>query len=418
MKNEEKTKEQLVRELADMQKRIAGLEASLKKNRQAETAQLFLQSVIDGVSEPIMVIGTDHRVQMMNRAASEVYGSLDPAGQPQTCFRIMHHRDTPCDSTQISCPLEAVVNTKQSVIVTHSHVGRSGHETFYEILASPVFNETGEVTRVIEACRDITSKLQLEQARKKVDEQFHREQKEQSIMALAGGMAHDFNNSLMGMLGNAELLKMKLSSDAREQDLVRNIISSGQHMADMIRQLLAYAKSGRYQPETLFFGNLIRKALGLARQGKAAGCEVVLDLAQDLAPVFADAGQITQVFSNLFTNAFEAMEAKGGKLTVHASTVQRDAWECSSLLHEHPAGRYVYVRISDTGPGIPSELHKRIFEPFFTTKFMGRGLGLAAVMGIILNHDGCISVESEAGKGSVFQIYLPAAEGREEGSTT
>jgi CheY-like chemotaxis protein len=181
-------------------------------------------------------------------------------------------------------------------------------------------------------------------------------------------------------------------------------------MADLTRQLLAYAKGGRYMPEVLFLSASIQEALCLARKGKAADREVVLDIAQGLVPVFADAGQITQVFVNLFTNAFEAMEGEGGTLTVHAANVWREAWECSSLRHGHPAGKYVHVRISDTGPGIPPELHKKIFEPFFTTKFTGRGLGLAAAMGIIQNHQGCISVESEPGKGAAFHIYLPVVE--------
>jgi signal transduction histidine kinase/CheY-like chemotaxis protein len=339
-----------------------------------------------------------------------VYSFEDSTGWRHSCFEIFHHRDKPCDSAEAPCPLRALLNTKQPVIVNHRHLGKDGRETYYEILASPVFNETGEMTQVVETCRDITNKLQLEQARKKLDEQFHREQKEQSIMTLADGIAHDFNNGLMGMLGNAELLKMKLSSDAREQELVRNILASGRHMAHLTRQLLAYAKGGRYLPEILFLGKPLEEALGLARKGKAADSEAVLDLAQDLAPVFADAGQITQVLINLFTNAFEAMEGGKGKLTVYALNVWRDAWECTSLRHEHPAGKYVHIRIADTGSGIPPGLHKRIFEPFYTTKFMGRGLGLAAAMGIVQNHNGCISVESEPGRGSVFHVYLPAAE--------
>ncbi len=406
--------QQVRKRTADLARANTGLiqEVAERKlaEKEKEAALMFLQSVIDGVSEPIMVIGIDHQVQMMNKAAREVYSFKDPTGRPQPCFEIFHHRDKPCDTAEAPCPLRACLNTKQPVIVTHRHLGKDGRETYYEILASPAFNGTGEVTQVIETCRDITNKLQLEQARKKLDEQFHREQKEQSIMALAGGIAHDFNNGLMGMLGNAELLKMKLSSGAREQELVRNILVSGQHMAHLTRQLLAYAKGGRHLPENLFLGKLLEEALGLARKGKAADSEVVLDFAQDLAPVFADAGQITQVLINLFTNAFEAMEGGKGKLTVHALNVWRDAWECSSLRHEHPAGKYVHIRVADTGHGMPPGTQKRIFEPFFTTKFMGRGLGLAAAMGIIQNHNGCISVESEEGKGSVFHVYLPAAE--------
>jgi two-component system sensor histidine kinase TtrS len=380
----------------------SGLERQIRERK-------FLQSVIDGVNEPIMVIGIDHHVQMMNRAATDQLLPDSPLPRPQTCYELSHHRDRPCDSADEPCPLREVVNTKQSIVVTHRHSGRDGREATYEILASPIFSETGEVTQVIETCRDITGQLMLEQARRRLDEQFYREQKEQTLITLASGIAHDFNNGLMGMLGNAELLKRKLSSDAPEQEMVDNIMVSGRHMAGLTRQLLAYVQSGRHEPEIFFLGGLIREALSQTRKGNAR-VEVVADIAEDLGPVFADAGQICQGLVNVLTNAFEALDKKGGRLVVHASKVQRDAWECPSLRHEHPQGTYVFIRISDNGPGIPAALHKKIFEPFFTTKFMGRGLGLASAAGIFQLHKGCISLESEPGKGASFQIYLPVAE--------
>jgi CheY-like chemotaxis protein len=174
--------------------------------------------------------------------------------------------------------------------------------------------------------------------------------------------------------------------------------------------MLAYAKGGMYQRVAVSVDRAITDAVGLVHKGKALGIEVSLDLSNDLLPVIADPGQMNQVFVNLFINAFEAMERDGGRLTVHASNAQkRGSWMCPLLHQEHPAGDYVYVRITDTGVGMTKETTKRIFEPFFSTKFVGRGLGLAAAAGIIQNHGGCISVESCLGEGTVFEIYLPAA---------
>jgi PAS domain S-box-containing protein len=369
--------------------------------REREEALHLLQSIIDGVDEDIMVIAPDRRVVMMNSKAREIVVTNT------FCYHILHHRDRPCDEEH-PCPLEEVLRTGQSVTVNHVHKKKDGSDYHVEILASPILGRNGEVIYVVEACRDVTIKRQLEQAKKRLDEQFYLEQKDQSILTLAGGIAHDFNNSLMGMMGNAELVKLRLSPDAAEQEMVRNIIVSGRHMADLTRQLLEYARVGSSKPEILAIGHSIEYALSLVRKGAFSGREATLGIAGDLWPVFADDGQIIQVLSNLFTNAFEAMEGRDGAIAVHASNVQRDPWKCSTLHHEHPAGSYVHISISDTGPGIPAALQLKIFEPFFSTKFLGRGLGLAAAVGIIQHHHGCISAESEEGKGAVFHIYLPA----------
>ncbi len=258
-----------------------------------------------------------------------------------------------------------------------------------------------------------TDRLMLERAKRECDEQLFREQKEQSIATLAGGMAHDFNNILMSVMGSAHLLRMKLPSSAKERELAQSIISSSERMADLTRQLLAYAKKGMYESAAVSLNAVVREALTLTHRGKASENEVTLNLSEDLWLVRADPGQMKQVLINLFTNAFEAMEQGAGRLAVRTVNVYRDVWKCHALERMHPAGEYVFVAVSDTGHGIPVDIRQRIFEPFFTTKFLGRGLGLAAAAGIIQNHGGCISFESTEGKGTSFYFYLPCAAAEE-----
>ncbi len=260
---------------------------------------------------------------------------------------------------------------------------------------------------VIGTLLDITEKLLFEKVQRKAEERLYQQQKEQSIVTLAGGIAHDFNNILMGVLGYAELLKMSFPLRGKEQETTDAIIDSAKRMAHLTRQLLAYAKKGDFEQKAVSLNDTVREALHLTHKGRMKTIEVILPLSENLWPVYVDPEQMLQVIIALLTNGFEAMEKSGGSLTVRTSNVtNKDDWECP-LGRSHPRGDYVLLSVSDTGPGIPEEMQRRLFEPFSTTKFMGRGLGLAAALGIVQNHNGCISVKRGEGRGAEFQVFLP-----------
>ncbi|MDH4233078.1 MAG: PAS domain-containing protein [Nitrospirota bacterium] len=383
-----------------------------KREEERETSHAFLQSIIDGVADGIVVFGRDYRVQLMNKAAREFSARHLAAEEALHCYKIFHDSDQPCAGKDHPCPLETILRTKQPFAVNHTHFDRNGEEKIFEILASPILDEKGEVVQIIEISRDITEKLMFEQEKKKIEKRLYQEQKDQSIITLAGGIAHDFNNIIMSVIGNAELIKAELLPGTKGQNLSENIIRAGEKMADLTNLLLAYAKTGFYRQETISVNQVIMDALELTHKGKALHVETRLDLADEIWPVYADKGQITQVFMNIFMNAFEAMEKKGGRLKVETRNIRfDDVWECSQFAEAHPAGDYVYARIEDTGVGMSEEIQKKVFEPFFSTKFLGRGLGLAAAAGIIQKHEGCISLESETGKGTAVHVYLPRTKG-------
>lgn len=390
-----------------IEKHIAELKTA---HNEIESGQKFLQSVIDGISDSIVVIGTDYQIKLMNSTAKRF--SLDDSAfeGPLYCYQANHKSNKPCNLNGEECPVSSVLKTKMQVTLIHTHTDKDGAQYKYEILASPVLDENNEIVSIIEISRDITNRLLLEETRRKLDERLLTEQKEQSIVTLAGGIAHDFNNILMGVLGNAELLQMELPPDSRYKDFTKNIIASSERMAALTKQLLAYAKTGIYRPEAISINSHIKEVLNLIHKGKAMDIDVILDLSDGLCPVFADPWLINQLLIGLFNNAFEAMEKTGGKLFVQTSNVpDKAAWKCQTFKTEYPAGDYICIRISDTGPGISKDMFKKIFEPFYTTKFMGRGLGLAAAAGITQRHNGCISVDSEPGKGAVFDIFLPCS---------
>lgn len=376
----------------------------LLTDKDVEAQLSFLQSVIDSVHDPIMVISPDYRVKLMNQTA------IKTSGHETFCYRISHHTDSPCSGEEDPCPLRDILITKAPATVVHTHTSEQGNKTIVEISASPIFDSLGNVSYIIEICRDITDKIRQEEVRKKMDERIFHQQKEESLATLAGGIAHDFNNILMGVLGFAELLKLNLAFKPEELRYADSIIEGVERMADLTRKMLAYAKGGKYHLRNVSLDSAIRNALELSHKGTALATKTVIDLPVDLWTIMADENQITQAFFNLFENTFEATAESGGTLSITCKNIPaKPSWICR-LHHEHPSGDYVQITISDTGPGISQSIADKIFEPFVTTKFMGRGLGLSAVLGIVRNHGGCITFSSETGKGTTFQILLPRSE--------
>ncbi len=266
---------------------------------------------------------------------------------------------------------------------------------------------------VIGTLLDVSEKLNRDKQQRDLEERLHQQQRQQSIATLAGGVAHDFNNMLMGILGSAEMLKTKLPPDGKECEFTTTIIDTARRMAVLTHQLLNYSRQGTYEHATIRPNEIIRSAIDLIRKELPAGIELHTTLADGLWTVVADKGQLVQVIINIITNAVEALEKTGGRIEIRTeNSPGKASWDCP--LSQHPSGDYVHMSISDTGPGIPREMQKKIFEPFYTTKFMGRGLGLASSLGIIQSHGGCLSVVSEQGKGTAFHIYLPRQGGTDD----
>lgn len=375
-------------------------EERLKESRK------FLQSILDSIPDQLMVIRPDYSVELVNAALKKMM-------KPDTfCYSISHGRYLPCDGSEHPCPLTEVMKSKKDVKTIHSHIKPDGSEMIVEIMASPIFNEKGEIIYVIEASRDITERVRLEEEHRQLMERLYLEEKEKSIITLTGGIAHDFNNMLMAVLGSAELLRMK----TKREDLtyIDNIINSSEKMADLVKQMLAYTGQAVLHQSNINLNDSIKNALNMTHKGKYTNIRVDLELEEGLWPVLADRSKMEQMMVNLILNAFEAIEETGGSLSIKTLNINISRpVKCNLFNHNLLEGEYVQITVKDTGPGIPKSLHKRVFEPFFTTRFMGRGLGLPAVAGIVKSHNGCISLESEEGKGTTFTIYLPKSSERQ-----
>lgn len=265
----------------------------------------------------------------------------------------------------------------------------------------PVKDASGHVTRIVGVAEDITE-------RKEIERQFLHAQRLEAIGTLASGVAHDMNNILAPMLVAPALLRDRLR-DPADRELLGMVEQSAQRGAGIVRQLLTFSRGSESERGPVQIGHLVKEMLNIMRETFPREITIQCGSVGDLPAINCDPTQIHQVLMNLCVNARDAMP-HGGNLRVGAE--QTELRDHERALHPMArAGRYVKVTVEDTGYGIPPEIVERIFDPFFTTKEMGKGtgLGLSTVLGIVTAHEGFVLVDTTAGRGSVFKVYLPAA---------
>jgi PAS domain S-box-containing protein len=258
---------------------------------------------------------------------------------------------------------------------------------------------------------DMTQTRQKQALRLEMERRFLHSQKLESLGVLAGGIAHDFNNLLMIIQGNLELAMAAIRDSTSPPYIhMAQAKEAVQRAANLTRQILAYSGKGHFMVQPIELNAFIRENSPMLQAVIAKGRTLTLDLCQKELWTMADPGQLQQVFINLTTNASEAMEEAQGTLTIRTGSrfCDADFLSQSQVMEKPRPGRFVYLVVEDTGCGIAPENRDRLFEPFFTTKAMGRGLGLAAVLGIVHGHGGALFVESPPGHGSLFQVLLPA----------
>jgi len=341
---------------------------SERKKAEEDWANTF-----DAVTDMIMVLDSDHG---------------------KKCYEVMHGRNHPIQQ----CPMVLTMKTLKSH-TTEMTVPEMGG-TFI-CSTSPILDREGKLTGYTHTLKNITQSKRLEA-------QLQQAQKMESIGTLAGGIAHDFNNLLMGILGHTSLMLLDIDSSHPHYKKLKVIEQQVQSGVKLTRQLLGYARQGRYEVTPIDLNQLVQETsetFGRTRKE----ITIQLKLSESLYAIEADHGQIEQVLLNLYVNATDAMPGGGDLIIKTINTTHEDF---KSKMYDPKPGKYVLLTVTDTGVGMDKKTQKRIFEPFFTTKEMGRGtgLGLASVYGIIKGHNGHISVESKKGRGSTFSIYLPATD--------
>ncbi len=297
-----------------------------------------------------------------------------------------------------------------SVDAFYAELYRRDGEMFPVQMSAQLCDIDGETYRIVQFF-DLTERQALEEERRAVESRMQESQRLESLGLLAGGVAHDFNNLLSGIMGNADLALFESGLPPGTRQRLEDIVTAGKHASELTRQLLAYSGKGRFVIEPVDLNHVIAEMNQILQVTISGNCVVRTNLGENLPPVEADRSQIQQILMNLIINGAEACEGtSSGMVTVTTNTqeVSEAYLEQSDFAGSIAPGLAVYVEVSDNGVGMTEETKQQLFEPFYTTKFTGRGLGMAAVLGIVRGHGGAIRVYSELGVGTTVKILLPA----------
>lgn len=281
-----------------------------------------------------------------------------------------------------------------------------------------VYDDHGTVLCQVANVQDNSERKQLEDNRLEIERQIQSAHRFESLGVLAGGIAHDFNNILMTILGNADLALLDLPPQAPARTSIEAIETAARQAAALARQMLAYSGKGQFVVQNIAINSLVEEVAHLLEVSVSKGIILKYSFGDNLLLISADASQISQILMNLIINASEAIGAKSGVIRITTGALECDRAYLESVALEVRVGidedlaegLYTWVEVSDTGCGMDAATLKRIFEPFFSTKRTGRGLGLAAMLGIIRAHKGAVKLDSEVGKGSSFKVLLPASQ--------
>jgi PAS domain S-box-containing protein len=262
-------------------------------------------------------------------------------------------------------------------------------------------------SRIIQCnIRDITERKQAEEAKSKLESRFQQARKMEAITTLAGGIAHQFNNALVMITGTLDLLEMDVSDNENVAWYLGSMKKSALRMTQLTRQLLAYARGGKYQVETISLSDFVRDTLPLLTPDLKPTVTIEADLHDDVLKTRVDLIQMQMMLLAIMSNASEAIEKEGCVRIAcrNEAITEKNAKDFPGLV----PGSYACLTIEDNGKGMDEETRRRVFEPFFTTKFQGRGLGMAAAYGIVNNHGGRMTVESQLDRGTIVRFWLPA----------
>ena len=274
----------------------------------------------------------------------------------------------------------------------------------------PLYDEGGHVRGSVAAYLDVTERRLAEEERRQFEERMMQTQKLESLGVLAGGIAHDFNNLLTSIMGNADLARRGLPSHSPTHRFLDELVEASAQLAGLTRQMLAYAGKGQFLLKSVRLTEVIEDMQGLLTMSVSKNCALRYELGDRMA-IHADVVQIRQVAMNLVINASEAISGEPGVVLVKTGEIRssREDPAQSYLGEKLPEGDYSYLEVRDTGSGMAPDVLAKVFDPFFTTKFTGRGLGLAAVMGVTRSHNGAIQLASSVGQGTMFRVLFPVS---------
>jgi PAS domain S-box-containing protein len=350
-----------------------------KLEKRIRQSKRNLEAIFDGIRDQLSIQAPDYRILRVNRAVIEHYQTAFEKLIDRKCYEAYFLRSEPCEG----CPVSLTIETKQPASST---MKRSEDNTTLQVFSYPIFDEKGDLLSAIEYTKDITDQQRLQ-------DQLIQSEKLAGIGVLASGVAHEINNPLSGIIGMAEIA-LEEEDLAKKEDYLKDILNCGQRISGIVSGLRSYSRAAKKEELGLVdLNGVLEESLKMVQLAvKVSSVEVNKEL-QSVEKIQANSGEIQQVFTNLITNAFQAIDGKGGKLSLSTRLIEN----------------WVEVKVSDSGRGIPHKYLNQIFDPFFTTKNPGEGtgLGLNIVYRIVTKYEGTIDVESKEQMGTTFTIKFP-----------
>ncbi len=395
LRDQKKLLEYMVQErTGELQQTNLELKNEVNKHRETEESlnesEVKYRSMMEAMNDPVYICSSDYRIKYMNPAMIKRTGR-NAVGE--NCFKAVH------DLTE-QCPwCLDFFKTSSHEHTEHDNIVSPKDKRSFHVTQAPLFYKNGSFLKMT-ILRDTTDW-------KRMEEKLRQAQKMESIGTLAGGIAHDFNNILFPIIGYTEMTIDIVSKDSVAQKNLYEILKASMRAKELIQQILTFSRQHDQELKPLMTQLVVKEALKLLRSSLPATITIRQDIKKNCGYILADPTRIHQIVMNLCTNAFHAMEESGGTLKISLSETELSLDDLTD-----PGimpGRYICLKVSDTGHGIDEEVLSRMFDPYFTTKERGKGtgLGLSVVHGIVKSMDGDIHVESEPGKGTVFHIYLP-----------
>lgn len=384
-----------------VEERTAELQQSNLELERSNEANRLLASVVESSDDAIVANSTDGIIESWNAGAERLYG-YKAEEMVSRDIRELLPPDRPEEETEILARLR---RGEQSEHFETVRLRKGGTPVEVSLTISPIRNEFGQIVGASHISRDITQQ-------KRTEEAMRQAQKLESLGVLAGGIAHDFNNLLVGIIGNASLAQENMRVDSPAWRQIQGVIAAGERAAALTRQMLAYSGKGRFVIDRIDLSAYVREMAPLIEAAIPRTVELRLDLGETLPAVEADATQIQQLIMNVVINGAEAIASgNAGSVTVVTRSEQIiedvPGTQAMPQTTDLKPGLYVVLEVRDTGAGMDEATKSKIFDPFFTTKFTGRGLGLAAVLGIVRGHGGMIEVSTSPGKGTTFRVLFP-----------
>jgi len=387
-----------------LEAKVVELENALEERRLAESAlrrsEVLNRSILETVDEGFVVVDGEYKIISANRAFCNMSGKAKDSVEGLHCHEVSHNSSRPCFESGDECPVKLVFESGVAQTVLHTHIDSSGVKHYVELNAYPIQNSSEMGFAAIETIRDVTEKRKLE-------EQLRHAQKMEAVGQLAGGVAHDFNNMLSVIMGNAEMALEEAKAYPQLFSRIKEILRAAERSANLTRQLLAFARKHVVSASEVDINSAIEGTLNMLRRLIGEDVQLVWLPGENVWPVRMDPSQIDQIMANLCVNAADAV-SNGGKVVIKTQAASFDESYCA----EHPEalpGDFAAISVSDNGIGMDVKTIDKIFDPFFTTKPIGKGtgLGLATVYGIVSQNNGFISVSSDPGRGSCFKVHLP-----------